>query len=379
MRCRVKIAWFVGVVLLVSAVSYGYQQVSGASFDKGPWELVVQLSRQESGAVFPVSVSDRNKSERLNKLLPIMQTPVKVRLVEYVPELKWNISSRGQDGKGSVAKIRIVGHDFEQDVWLDSSDDQKSIMVTGMGGVELRKVYSEDTLAKIKEKLDAGKIPGLLQIWVDGGADPLEFVVTGGEELVVGKSKYKIKVGDYVPHYTIGRENKSVVNLSDEPINPALKISVDVDGEETEHWLWSRFSTPHHASKLPFKAEFKHFDLRRKGNYLLAVTDYGKGKVFYASGGKAFQGEAMKDQGYPLTDSHFAFHVEQLQHSAEIITKWEKGGEKLSSPALIASVEYGKTKDEVVLEFDKQYQYQSQAGSILLLFRSKSEGVGLTK
>ena len=71
-------------ILVISALSglsekaCGYSPQMRRAMMAGPWEIVVQISAdggEERGLSFPLNISDENKREKLDAVLPIMGTP----------------------------------------------------------------------------------------------------------------------------------------------------------------------------------------------------------------------------------------------------------------------------------------------------------------
>ena len=49
---------------------------------KGPWEILVQKDMKGQALHFPVAVAHDNKPEELNQTLPVLGTPVKIKLLD---------------------------------------------------------------------------------------------------------------------------------------------------------------------------------------------------------------------------------------------------------------------------------------------------------
>ena len=63
--------------------SKAFSTDSPHSFLSGPWELVIKMGFEGEGLRFPLKISDKNKPQKLDAILPIIKTPIKVRLEEY--------------------------------------------------------------------------------------------------------------------------------------------------------------------------------------------------------------------------------------------------------------------------------------------------------
>ena len=72
------------------------------SFLGGPWEIVVKTRLDGEGLRFPLTVSDENKPQKIDKILPVKGTPIEIRLENYVPDLKWETDAVRHPG-GEIA------------------------------------------------------------------------------------------------------------------------------------------------------------------------------------------------------------------------------------------------------------------------------------
>ena len=75
----------------------------------GPWEIVVKMGHEGQTLRLPVSVTDENKAQDLKATLPVMGTPIKVRLQRYVPDLKWETVAADDPNGAAVAKLSFRG------------------------------------------------------------------------------------------------------------------------------------------------------------------------------------------------------------------------------------------------------------------------------
>jgi hypothetical protein len=240
----------------------------------GPWELVVKLDMEGQGLRFPIAVSDENKPAKLDGILPVMGTPIKVRVEQYLPNLEWETTAVKESGGGIVAKLVVEGPAMEQDVWLSSSDQARQSISSSIGGVSIRALQDAETAEKLIGELTAGEAVGILSVWTDDNNKLFEYVAKPAEMIIVPNSKYKLSVLEYLPHYSIDTETKKVTNLSDRPINPAIKVSVMDGGDTYERWLWSKFpSSPHREAESVLRMTFADLNLGgAEGQYFLITS-----------------------------------------------------------------------------------------------------------
>jgi hypothetical protein len=84
------------------------------SFLGGPWEIIVKTRLYGEGLRFPLTVSEENKPQKLDKVLPIKDTPIEIRLEDYVPDLKWETDAVKHSGGEIAAKLLINGKNVQR-------------------------------------------------------------------------------------------------------------------------------------------------------------------------------------------------------------------------------------------------------------------------
>ena len=266
----------VAIVVTTASINQAWALPAGPhhSFLGGPWELVVKMGLEGEGLRFPLAVADESKPQNLDALLPVMGTPIEIRLEKYVPDLKWETTAVEHHGGGIVAKLAIKGKNLEQNIWLCSGDPARESISSSIGGVAIRRLHNPSTAEKLVRELAHPKAVGILSVWPEDSNSPIEYVAETAETITIPKSEYRLTVLEYIPHYSIDTMTKKVVSLSEKPINPAVKVAIN-DGQETiERWLWAKFPlSPHKAAELPLRIRFADFDLRgAKGSHILVVA-----------------------------------------------------------------------------------------------------------
>jgi hypothetical protein len=337
----------------------------------GPWEFVVKTGMTGEGVSFPISVADENKPDNLEGVLPVMGTPIKVRLEQYLPDLKWETSAVEQSNGGIVARLTIVGPGLEQEVWLSSSDPARQSISSSIGGVEIKAVRDTETAKELIEGLTDGSAVGIVSVLTQGSNEPLEYVAKPTETIVVPDSKYKLTILEYMPHYSVDTETKKITNMSDYPINPAIKVIVD-DGENTyEQWLWSKFALPPHAqTALALRLTFTDFEPGgTEGKYIITATSAAEAWLLFFQNGKIQAEKALLSRAYSFAAREYAFSIEKIFESAIIKSDWKNDSEKLLHPAIVLTVEHDRKSQRVVLELDKPYHYKTSQGTVILVYR----------
>lgn len=373
-RRAVSIA-VVAIAIISVLISQAWAMPKGPhhAFLTGPWELVVQMGMEGQDLHFPVVVSDENKPEELNSVLPVMGTPITIRPQQYLPDLKWETTEVKHADGGIVAKLTIRGEGLNQDMWLNSADPARQSISSSIGGIEIKRLHDPNTVKKIVHMPLDPNIVGVMTVWPQNSNSPLEYVARVGETLVMPQSKYKLSFLEYVPHYLVDAKTKKVVSRSNKPVNPAIKVRVD-DGENTyEQWLWAKFpSSPHKELKLPLRMKFADFNLSgTDGQYILVAARGSEPWLLFSHKGKSRAEKALLGRPYLFMNEAYSFSIEKIMDNAILKTDWKNGSESLRHPAIIAKVEYDDTVLQTVLEFNKPYHQKTKYGTMVLIYRRR--------
>lgn len=341
------------------------------SFLGGPWELVVKMGLGGDGLRFPLTVSDESKPQKLNEVLPVLKSPITIKLEQYIPDLTWETVAVRHPGGGIVAQLTVKGKNLEQPIWLSPGDPARQSVSSRIGSIAMRRLYNPDTAEALVRKIKDPKAVGILSIWSEDDNQPFECVVKAKETITLPESKYKVTVAEYVPHYTIDTETKKVTSQSDKPVNPAIHIFL-TDGNKTyERWLWAKFlSSPHEREKLPFRMRFTDFNLQDKnGNYILTVASRTQAWMLMSEKGRKRLDKAVPGRSYPFADKGYSFSIEKIQDEAIIKTQWKNNSERLLRPAVVVTIEQDGTGQQTVLELNKSFHLRTKSGVLVLLYR----------
>ena len=337
----------------------------------GQWELVIKMGFEGEGLRFPLNISDRNKPEKLNITLPVPGTAVKVRLEEYVPDLRWETDAVKYSGDGIAAKLIIKGKDLEQEVWLGSANPAKQSMSSAVGGIAIRKLNNAETAENLVGELTDQKAIGILSVRLNDSNLPFECAARVSQTVNVPQSRYSVTVLEYMPHYSIDTATKKIVNLSENPINPAVKVVINDGAKTIEQWLWAKFPlSPHQKDDLPLRMQFTDFDaVKAEGKYFLIVASGKAPWLLLSDKGKKRAEKASIGRPYLFTNNEYSFSIEKIIDGAIIETIWKNNSEKLVNPALITTIEQGEINQQTVLEFNKPVHYKTDFGTLVLLYR----------
>mgnify|MGYP007065671640 CR=1 FL=1 len=373
------LALLVGILVIPQACVAGAGGVGPHhGFLGGPWELVVQAGLEGKALRFPLEVTDESKPQKLDAVLPLMGTPITIKLDEYVPDLKWESKAVAKAGAGSVAKVVVEGKDLKQEIWLCSDDPMRKSITSSIGSVAVHYVGDEKAWAKMFEQFKRPGVVGILTVWEQEGERPVDFVIRPGQAISLPKSGQKVEVLQYVPHYSINTKTKEVVNRSDKPVNPAVKVRVSGGGSVAETWLWSKFqSSPHSKTKLPVQMKFTDTDLSGSdGTYVLFAVRGSDSWLLSSQDGQMRLAKAEMDKPYAFSQADYSFRIERIVHEAVLAEEWVNNSERLINPAFVVTIGQGEKTEQAVLELNKPHHYKTEGGTYVLVYRRVPTPVG---
>jgi hypothetical protein len=361
-------AVFVSLILddLASAASTGPHH----SFLGGPWEIIVQTRLDGEALRFPLKVFDENKPQKLNAVLLIKDPPVEIRLEDYVPDLKWETNAVKHPGGQIAAKLLISSKNLKQELWLSPDDPARQSITSSIGGVSIKRIQDINNIEMLVRGLTDSRAVGILSIWPENGNQPFECIAKTSETISIPGSKYKVKIVEYLPHYSIDTKTKKVISQSQKPVNPAVKVIFDNGQKRIERWIWAKFpSSPHQETELPLHVRFTDFDLSgSKGQYILAVASGTNPWLLSKKGEKTVE-KAVLGHPYPFENRQYSFSIEKIIDGAIIKTDWANGLQKLLHPAVIAAIKQNDTDQQAVLELNKPVHFKMKTGTLVLLYR----------
>ncbi len=365
------VVWAVGIALLAAASVVGAAARPTSphhEFLGGPWEIFVKMGLEGDGIRLPVSVTDENKPQSLNTMVPVVGTPIKIKLERYLPDAKSEAIAADDPNGGPAAKLSLRGESLQQDIWLSARDRERQSISAHIGSVAIRELPRPPEGALLQELADP-EAAGVLLLWLSETASPLMYAAKPGKTIVPAGSSWKLSVTRYVPHYSIDRQTKQVTNLSDKPENPAIEIRAEKDGQEYRQWLWSQFvMSPHKQQQLPFRVRFLDFHVGA-GRCILAVAQGPQSHLLYLKDGKKCLEQVQTGKRYAFDDKRYSFGVEEIRPSARIETAWKNGSEMLLHPAVVATILRGDIAQQVVLELGQPCHHKTTLGTLVVLFR----------
>jgi hypothetical protein len=318
----------------------------------------------------PLSVADESKPQKLKAVVPVLGTPLKVKLERYLPDVKWETTPVDDPNGGPAARLSLRGEGLQQDIWLCARDRERQSITAHIGSIAIRELPAQAEARVLQELTDPATV-GILLVWLAETDSPLVCTVQPGKVIPLAGSSWKLSILRYVPHYSVDRQTKEVANLSDKPENPALEIRVEGNGQKHQQWLWSLFaSAPHMKQQLPFRVRFVDFHLGTEpGRYLLVASQGAPSHLFHLKDGKKHIEQCELGRRYPFEDQRYTFGVDEVRPGARIVTTWKEGSEVLLNPAVVATIIQSASAEQVLLELGKPYHHKTPSGTLVALYR----------
>ena len=365
---RIATLWF---SLLGAVCSAGPHD----AFLGGPWEITIRIGLEGNVLHFPISVVDKDKAQPLEQILPVMGTPVKLYFEHYVPDLGWEIRCVKEPNSGHAARLRIQGDQLDQTLWLQSRESTRRIISSPIGGIEMKELLGAGLSAAFFQELTEKATVGILSMWEPQQETPIEIVAQPGKVVTLPKDQGTLSIVEYMPHYSVDRDSKAVVSQSDQPVNPALKIRLKQGASVHERWVWARFSAhPHESSDFPLRVEFSNYYLgKTDGKYLLIVGHDKQARLLFYKDSMPVLEPVQLGRSYAFSGEGYGFSVEEVVAHALVKNVWKNRSDRLIRPALIGTLDSGRVKKQVVLEFNKPYHYKTESGTLVMIYRQRTQ------
>ena len=210
-------------------------------------------------------------------------------------------------------------------------------------------------------------------IWLEDSKEPIEFLANLKGSVKIPGTKYKLEVSEYLPHYSIDIETKEVINSSDEPVNPAIKIRMFDEENSYEQWVWSKFSdSPHSGMKLPLRVEFVDIDPgNNEGNYILTASSANKAWLVFSKEGKTVTEKVELGKKYLFVRKEYSFSIDKIVTDAVVKANWKNESEELLHPAIVVEIEHKDMKQEMVLELNRPFHQETDLGMLILTYKQQ--------
>lgn len=372
-------AMFLGISV-VTGQAYGFSPEMRRASLRGPWEVSLKISKDNRELSFPVSVADDSKVTELDNIYPVMGTPLKIRLKQYLPDLKWRTFAEKSPKGGCVVKLNIKGAGLDQEMWLNSNNPDRKSISSEVGGIRVIELRNPEIAEKIISTTGSDAV-GIIKVWYPDPNKPLEFMVSPGRSIKLPDTENELRIIKYVHRYSVDTATREVTDLPDTPVNPAIKIGYFDGKTHHEQWLWSRQALPPHSmKKVPFRVTFEDFNvLGAKGQHVLVGLNGGERRLLYEKDGKRHVEKVKLNHPYVFADKNYSFTIEEVVDNSVVKNEWYNNSEELAGPALIAVFEYDDKETQLVLEFNKHNYFSSEYGMIILHYRQQADALKMSK
>ncbi|MBN1766330.1 MAG: hypothetical protein JW860_13805 [Sedimentisphaerales bacterium] len=385
-------SWMISIILMFFAVSSGWgfppdRRQTGRPLN-GPWELLVQIGMQGAPMRFPIKVEHENKPCTFNRIMPVMGTPVKLTLQEYLPDFSKETMLVESEAGSGVAGVLIEGEGIHQKMWLTTDSPARSSLTSQIGRISIEKLEDSAHYDRNIRQLNQETV-GVLSVRIteqedensDQRSGPFEFVIGAKEELSLEGTDYHITILEYFPHFTINNQTKEESNQSDQPVNPAIKVRVTHGDTTYERWLWSKF--PHFARSMhpgrnpeaeSLEMVYRHMAIRDRldsQSFFIMVSPQQKPMLVSCQKDNLNTEELVLGRKYSLSEKYH-FIVEQISAQAILKDQWKNNSETLKNPAIIVFLDDDAgTQEQFALELGTPVHKNISEGTFVFMFKQK--------
>lgn len=177
------------------------------------------------------------KPVELSGVARLSTDDITVRALRYMPDFAWK-KEMGNESPTPNLALQVV---------LDAGKDEKPIWITAGSSKILGSVFATVTEYKDNNELDkavaavkARNRESRVTIVVAGKTYAYPISACLNKDVGIDKTGYTLKVLRYLPHAVMG-ENNEALNVSDQPVNPAVEVSISGNGKEEVRLVFAKF------------------------------------------------------------------------------------------------------------------------------------------
>ena len=214
---------------------------------------------------------------------------LEVGVERYLPDSEVVEQMMNDNSQASYAvevSLSMMGRD--QPRWLRAGEPARF----GSRDIIFRVVDDGEEMARLlaPEPADTDGSDGVVQIEYEGLTYELPLSRCREEPVPVGETGYTARVLRYLPHASVGPDNK-LVNVSDRPMNPAIEVELaGPDGKETRLAFarFPDFASMHGGQRIEeLKVEFSAPDAAARPSAAIEVLQGSTGKLYVRFPGDA--------------------------------------------------------------------------------------------
>lgn len=277
---------------------------------------------------------------------------LRISVSEFLPHAQAQVDVREGDGLINPAlAVKLSGSRATVEEWAFSREPDRQRINLGPASVTYLELPDAKSFSQI---LKNPKARGPI-LWLDGQLIPVNPQLPQSFSLKDGRIA---SIRDYYPQAGVTPEG--VVNISKNPINPALRIQIPGKIEPETHLLFSRFPELGSGEKdsagpgAPWRLLYIPPELGQ-GKNEMALARLADGKIQYAlgSGSEWRQADYRSGETLPTGWMDFQFQITQNLEKADIEKKFRRvstpPGKEGPPPAIRLSVSDGKSSQELWL------------------------------
>lgn len=203
----------------------------------------LEISQRKTNTQAAIDLDDDLFSgfESINepKVPPLQLGGVKAEVVRYLPDASFfNRVVNDSPRLHPAVQVSLSATGREDPVWLF----ENRARTIGAIEVTYRRATDESQLARLLEDAPDKSAPskGTVAVTVAGTAYEIPIEDCTDQAATVGNTAYTVRVMRYMPHATVGADNK-VVNASPNPVNPAVEVEVSGPDGREQRLAFARF------------------------------------------------------------------------------------------------------------------------------------------
>jgi hypothetical protein len=349
-------------------------------------KFVLECRFQQDGTAqrveTPLRIASPSMPAKPDQTIKLPEPFAPLQVQQYLPQAQLEqrvVRAESAEGKPAI-RLSIEGPTQSHQRWLIAGDAQRNSLTSLIGTWRYMVVDNheqrDELLRQFKGELR--RDPRLL-ISKPGGEPAAELPAIEGRTMDVAGLGATVKVLRFEPNFALERESGKAMNRSDERINPAALVAVEIDGKKSEHWIFARY--PDFTMKGAAAPQVRivldcPIESERPVPAFAIVTVGHEDHELWQRHGKVTAGPLNVDEKHGIPDSKYQFRISEYVPTGRLVEVYHRST-RGGVPALeLSMTDASGGLQSIWLEAGKQRVVWTAHGAVTLGFGPQVTGSG---
>ncbi|MHC4609548.1 MAG: hypothetical protein ACYS7M_04295 [Planctomycetota bacterium] len=329
----------------------------------------------------PVALTSPAMPAKLDQTVKLPEPLAPIRLLEYLPRATLEqeiIPDPGTTGKPAIL-IAIEGPTQSHRRWLVADDPRRNRLKSFIGTWRYMAVETSQQRDALFEQFQdyLTRDPMVVVTRADPPAR-VELPARAGAERDLGALGGTLKVKKFFPHFTIQGQTMEPINQSDQRLNPAVLVEIEVQGRRQERWVFAEYPDYTSGDNPPLPYDLTLDCPTAQGttpDYAVLSVAGQALEVWTRQSGKTAAQPLAVDQKVPVGTSQYTFRLARFVPAGRLVEQYRptegKGG---VSAVKIRTADASGQDTTLWLELGKQRVVRTAKGPLVVVFTPGPSG-----